>query len=51
MIPQEVGVKLENTMAKTKMIKGKTTIYSKYYHKKHNYAPINFKSLMVAAMT
>jgi hypothetical protein len=27
MIPHEVGVKLENTMAKTKMIKGKTTIY------------------------
>jgi hypothetical protein len=27
MIPHEVGVKLENTMAKIKMIKGKTTIY------------------------
>ena len=27
MIPHEVGVELENTMAKTKMIKGKTTIY------------------------
>ena len=29
MIPQEVGVKLENTMAKAKMIKGKTTNYKK----------------------
>jgi hypothetical protein len=27
MIPHEVGIELENAMAKTKMTKGKTTIY------------------------
>ena len=33
MIPHEVGVKLENTMAKTKMIKGKTTILQNITYK------------------
>jgi hypothetical protein len=32
MIPHEVGGKLENTMAKTKMIKGKITICKKKHY-------------------